>query len=654
MGLFSKEKINSENEKNKSLGVSKEEADKLLNSFLQKMTHHSTNLNNFSTNVISHVTYVDNLIADYWSLKNHKNEENNNIHPILANLEKINQEKKILEASLAEIQSRLIVKNPFRLLFFRISGKYKKHIIECQEMQESLHALNELHETSLVELNEHVALRFKELKDSIQLTKDHASELQKTSLEFIEKDLNSLFALYKQEIDNQSNSIFRLTNSLNTHVLKLGLFKKVTDPQIVQDKIFEEAMLNFDNAVLKFQDFTIYDDLPNVKRIIDILASIKDIITEIYLNIEIKKRTSIAVGGGFSAGKSEFLNTLLNLGDLLPTDISWTTSVPTYILHDENESKVAYTKRGSIISLTNEEFQRFKHGEDENDSTKFIDFSNLIEYLAVSHNMSVYSNLVFFDTPGYSKKDEAYLEMESDAVKARRQINLADGFFWVFDVDNGTIRKSDLDFIKSLDNSNKPKYIICNKADKKTKNDIIRIVDEVAITLDQQGIKYAGITAFSSRYDVKTRQVVVRHKSIQDFLDGLSMQSKNNNITIRNDIYLKLNSIEADYKKHFQKKNQECNEIIKSLNEVASIIISDENTDKLLQVVKEKKRQKNDIAENERRFFTVMDALNRSVEALLSQVLKLPTLPAYDNDDVKNRSTENFENNKLNDFWKNN
>ena len=71
---------------------------------------------------------------------------------------------------------------------------------------------------------------------------------------------------------------------------------------------FYELYMDFKSEYEKFRDFILYDKL-------------------IGKNI-------IALGGGFSSGKSSFLNALMGK-PVLPADIDPSTSVPTYIVKGE-------------------------------------------------------------------------------------------------------------------------------------------------------------------------------------------------------------------------------------------------------------------------------------------------------------------------------
>ena len=48
------------------------------------------------------------------------------------------------------------------------------------------------------------------------------------------------------------------------------------------------------------------------------------------------KKSSVAVGGGCSSGKSSFINSLINDKKVkLPEGINPTTAIPTYVMHKE-------------------------------------------------------------------------------------------------------------------------------------------------------------------------------------------------------------------------------------------------------------------------------------------------------------------------------
>jgi ribosomal protein L40E/uncharacterized Zn finger protein len=83
---------------------------------------------------------------------------------------------------------------------------------------------------------------------------------------------------------------------------------------------------------------------------------------------------------------------------------------------------------------------------------------------------------------------------------------------------NGTIPKSDLDFLERLEfgkSNERQLYVIANKAETKTEDDIEAILDVFEECLDDHDLRYAGISAYSS----KTKKVyALRKMDIHKFL----------------------------------------------------------------------------------------------------------------------------------------
>ncbi|GAA6973781.1 hypothetical protein ID0081_12820 [Helicobacter pylori] len=59
------------------------------------------------------------------------------------------------------------------------------------------------------------------------------------------------------------------------------------------------------------------------------------------------QKSMVAVGGGFSTGKSSFLNHLLGLNLKLPENLTPTTAIPTYCLKGEREVLMGFLKMGA-------------------------------------------------------------------------------------------------------------------------------------------------------------------------------------------------------------------------------------------------------------------------------------------------------------------
>ena len=211
-------------------------------------------------------------------------------------------------------------------------------------------------------------------------------------------------------------------------------------------------------------------------------------------------KTIIGIGGQFSAGKSCFINSLLQTGDneiQLPEDQTPTTSIPTYIVNGQSQEIFAYIKNNRIkldVNAMQAMTHRF-YDEYQIGFSRFV--SNLVIHTPTFPKL-LSNKAVILDTPGYSKADNATKESLSDEHIASKHLKAADFLIWLIDIDNGIIKDNDINFILGLEFKT-PILIVFNKADKKLPSDCQRIVDDTAEYLQQSGLNIFGVTAYSSR-----------------------------------------------------------------------------------------------------------------------------------------------------------
>lgn len=220
------------------------------------------------------------------------------------------------------------------------------------------------------------------------------------------------------------------------------LIKKVAPPNIY------ELMADFNAEYDKFKDFIIYESL-------------------IGKNV-------IGLGGGFSSGKSSFLNSLMGEGEILPENINPSTSVPAYLVHGKENIVKAVNIFDACIELELAAINEISHGfgavgEQEEKATDAVQLGHVLKNLFLETSLQKYENLVFLDTPGYSKPDSVNYSARTDENIARQQLNTVDMILWFLPVnESGSFTDSDINFIKSLDQSI-PITVICSKAKRRTK-----------------------------------------------------------------------------------------------------------------------------------------------------------------------------------------
>ena len=240
---------------------------------------------------------------------------------------------------------------------------------------------------------------------------------------------------------------------------------------------FPELFFNFKSEYEKFKEFILYEQL-------------------IGKNV-------IALGGGFSSGKSSFLNSFLNKKRFLPSAINPSTSVSAYIVYGQEESVHGINIFDSRVDMEIEDIRTIAHGfgeitEDEEIVVTEATLGHILESLFISTPAQVFQNIAFLDTPGYSKPDTANYSAKTDEKIARVQLNCSNFILWFIQADAGTINEEDIKFINTLDPAI-PKLFIVNKADKKLEKDLVDIVEKIKNILDVKSIKYVDVLTYSKK-----------------------------------------------------------------------------------------------------------------------------------------------------------
>ena len=209
--------------------------------------------------------------------------------------------------------------------------------------------------------------------------------------------------------------------------------------------------------------------------------------------------TTLALGGGFSSGKSTFLNSMMDC-EILPSAITPSTSVPAYLIYGDKEEVYAINTFESKIAMQTEDVMLLSHGFGRNDSSEQeITLGHLLSNMFISTPNQRFRNLVMLDTPGYSKAETAGYSARTDAKIAHTQLNSANFILWFVQADEGTVKDSDIKFIKSL-HETIPKLIIVNKADNVQPDEIGIVVEKIKDTLNMKGIKYVDVLTYSSEF----------------------------------------------------------------------------------------------------------------------------------------------------------
>lgn len=202
----------------------------------------------------------------------------------------------------------------------------------------------------------------------------------------------------------------------------------------------------------------------------------------------------IGIGGSFSAGKSRFINSLLEF-DVLPTDTTPTTSFPTFIVAGNSNKAMVYNSFNNKIDINMDDLKDLSHALNQKYS---MSFSHVIKKIILESTSFRYDNLAILDTPGYTKPEGTKKGDLTDEAMAREQLNESDFIIWLIDIEKGTIPSTDLEFLKRL-NTSSPLFFVINKSDLKDTSARLAVYDSIIESLRQDGIEYKGICLYSSK-----------------------------------------------------------------------------------------------------------------------------------------------------------
>lgn len=293
-------------------------------------------------------------------------------------------------------------------------------------------------------------------------------------------------------------------------------------------KLAEEDFIQFANAEA------------SLKEEAEAILSLQHIVRDMQMQVNfasIYNKNIISVGGGFSAGKSEFISSFFDEKHIkLPIGIQPMTAIPTYVVASHNKRVVGYSYHGGAIEIPSELHESMSH---EFIQSFAFNLKDILPFMAYETPVTGYNHLCFMDTPGYNPADTTG-HTGKDKETARDFLEQSEVLLWLIGLDaGGTIPNSDLEFLNALNLDNKKLYLIANKADLRSEDDLQDILDVFEEILVDEDIEYEGISAYSS---IHCREMTYRKNSLHQFLD-----SQNHGVKTRKAIMGRLSNLFAAY-----------------------------------------------------------------------------------------------------------
>ncbi|GAA7656756.1 acyl carrier protein [Helicobacter pylori] len=321
------------------------------------------------------------------------------------------------------------------------------------------------------------------------------------------------------------NDNSRAENHQNNHQVDLkeryDLIARVLNAKMKNEGLEEyQSVLN--NEFLEFSSGV--DSLKEKEIALLALQEIKKELQLVASYPSLFHKNMVAVGGGFSAGKSTFLNNLLGLKLKLPEDTLPTTAIPTYCFKGKKEVLMGFSQNAGMVELPHLTF-------DHNFLNSLgFNLKEIMPLMLLSTPSVPFEFLCFIDTPGFNSAKQGYTGGDKQASK--ESLKHAQNILWLISCERGDIESDDLEYLQELYEKGKQVFIVVSRADRCTKRQLEEVAVKIKETLEDRGIEFSGIGAYSATRYQEIKEFSEKSRvfdSLEGFLKKLNQRSEKQN-----------------------------------------------------------------------------------------------------------------------------
>ncbi len=394
----------------------------------------------------------------------------------------------------------------------------------------------------------------------------------------------------------------------------------------------EEYQSVLDNEFLEFASGV--DSLKEKEIALLALQEIKKELQLVASYPSLFQKSMVAVGGGFSAGKSTFLNNLLGLKLKLPEDINPTTAIPTYCLKGKKEVLMGFSQNGGMVELPHLTF--------DHQFLKSLGFNlkEIMPFMLLSAPSVPFEFLCFIDTPGFNSSNQGYTEGDKQASK--ESLKHAKHILWLISCERGEIHEDDLKYLQELYEEGRQIFIVVSRADSRTKRQLEEIAIKIKETLEDHGIEFLGIGTYSATRYQEIKEFSEKSPifdSLEKFLTKLNKRSEK-----QNEILSVLYNVCLAYEKAIEQDADKFKRYQKALHSIKLDLMqkgfddfNDDTFNKIESLKKEFSEQERSKRENLEKLNQVINLFKKSIDKVFDRVSAF-TWEKYkeENDDGEN------------------
>ncbi|MCQ2927770.1 dynamin-like GTPase family protein [Helicobacter pylori] len=330
------------------------------------------------------------------------------------------------------------------------------------------------------------------------------------------------------------------------------------------------------------------------------------------------QKTIVAVGGGFSAGKSTFLNNLLGLKLKLPEGMNPTTAIPTYCLKGQREVLMGFSQNGGMVELP---YLTFDHQFLE---SLGFNLKEIMPFMLLSAPSAPFEFLCFIDTPGYNPGNQGYTGGDKEASK--ESLKHAKHILWLISCERGGIESDDLEFLQELyEEEGKQVFIVLSRADRRTKSQLEEVAKQIRETLKDNGIEFLGICAYSATRYQEYKEFSEKSKvfnSLEKFLKKLNQRSEKQNeiLSVLYDVHLMYEKAIKQDASRFKRYQKTLHSIKLDLMQKGFDDFSDATFNKIHSLNNEFSKQEQSKEESLAQLNEVIDLFKESIDKVFDRV----------------------------------
>ena len=273
----------------------------------------------------------------------------------------------------------------------------------------------------------------------------------------------------------------------------------------VEFKKFEN-LLNEEFREFADAESSLAEEAAAVQRLERLAERLKELVVFPHLSA----KRSIAIGGGFSSGKSAFVNSFIEGYDhLLPERVEPATAIPSFVIANSEMAIKGFSRTGDTVDIAPALYSQLSHSFIDTFPFNLKDIMPSIT-VEVPLRDSLFDNICLIDTPGYNPGGRS-----EDRTTATDFLKDRDALIWMIGLDStGTVPDEDLEFLEDLELGSLPFYVVLNKADIKPRSELEDMLNEVKDTLADADFEPLGISVYSSR---RSEEFSYDEMSLADF-----------------------------------------------------------------------------------------------------------------------------------------